>query len=64
MKRNAMGIKVYGAGTPNVKENLALPKEIKLEEFSLKNSCRAHEGGCGSLRFSRAWPSARPFNSP
>ncbi len=47
MKLNAMGIKVYGAGTPNVKENLDLLKENKLQELSLDHSCRAHEGGCG-----------------
>ncbi len=47
MKLNAMGVKVYEAGTRTVKENLALLKENKLQELSMDHSCRAHEGGCG-----------------
>jgi len=47
MKLNALGIKVYGAGAPTVKENLALLSENKLQEFSVDNACRAHQGGCG-----------------
>ena len=47
MKLNAMGVRVYEAGTRSVKENLALLKENKLQELSLEHSCRAHEGGCG-----------------
>jgi predicted Fe-Mo cluster-binding NifX family protein len=47
MKLNAMGVKVYEAGTLTVKENLELLKENKLEELSMDHSCRAHEGGCG-----------------
>ena len=47
MKLNAMGVKVYEAGTPTVKENLELLRENKLEELSMDHSCRAHEGGCG-----------------
>ena len=46
VKLNASGIKVYGAGAPTVKENLALLSESKLQELSVNNSCRAHEGGC------------------
>jgi len=46
-KLNALGIKVYGAGAPTVRENLALLGENKLEELSMNNSCRAHQGGCG-----------------
>jgi predicted Fe-Mo cluster-binding NifX family protein len=47
-KLNAMGIKVYGAGAPTVKENLALLGENNLQELSVYNSCRGHEGGgCG-----------------
>jgi predicted Fe-Mo cluster-binding NifX family protein len=46
VKLNASGIKVYGAGAPTVKENLALLGESRLEELSVNNSCRAHEGGC------------------
>jgi ArsR family transcriptional regulator len=45
-KLNALGIKVYGAGAPTVKENLALLTENKLQELSMCNSCRAHQGGC------------------
>jgi predicted Fe-Mo cluster-binding NifX family protein len=46
MKLNAMGVKVYEAGTPTVKENLELLRENKLQELSMDRSCRAHEGGC------------------
>jgi predicted Fe-Mo cluster-binding NifX family protein len=46
-KLNALGIKVYGAGALTVKENLALLSENKLQELSINNSCRAHQGGCG-----------------
>jgi predicted Fe-Mo cluster-binding NifX family protein len=47
MKLNAMGVKVYEAGTQTVKENLELLRENKLQELSMDHSCRAHEGGCG-----------------
>jgi len=46
VKLNASGIKVYGAGAPTVKENLALLSESRLQELSVNNSCRGHEGGC------------------
>lgn len=46
MKLNAMGVKVYEAGTPMVKENLALLKENALQELSMDHSCQIHEGGC------------------
>jgi len=46
-KLNAMGVKVYEAGSRTVKENLELLKENKLQELSMDHSCRAHEGGCG-----------------
>ncbi|MFH0873029.1 MAG: NifB/NifX family molybdenum-iron cluster-binding protein [bacterium] len=46
MKLNALGIKVYGAGAPTVKENLALLSEDKLQELSVDSSCRSHGGGC------------------
>jgi predicted Fe-Mo cluster-binding NifX family protein len=45
-KLNALGIKVYGAGASTVKENLALLSEKKLQELSVYNSCRSHQGGC------------------
>ena len=45
-KLNALGIRVYGSGAPTVKENLALLSENKLQELSMYNSCRAHQGGC------------------
>ncbi len=47
MKLNAMGVKVYGAGTGTVEENLELLRDKKLQELSMDHSCRAHEGGCG-----------------
>lgn len=47
VKLNAIGIKVFRAIAPTVKENLALLSEDKLQELSMDNSCRAHEGGCG-----------------
>ena len=46
-KLNAMGITVYEAGAPTVKENIALLNENKLRELSVYNCCRAHQGGCG-----------------
>ena len=46
-KLNALGIKVYEAGAPTVKENLALLTENRLQELSVYNACRAHQGGCG-----------------
>ena len=47
VKLNALGVKVYGAGAPKVRDNLELLKGNKLEELSLDQSCRAHQGGCG-----------------
>ena len=47
MKLNAMGVRVYGAGSPTVKENLELLKGNKLQELTMDHSCQAHEGGCG-----------------
>ena len=47
MKLNAMGIKVYGAGAITVKENIELLGDNRLQELSLDNSCRAHQGQCG-----------------
>ncbi len=46
-KLNALGIKVYEAGAPTVKENLALLTDNRLQELSVYNACRAHQGGCG-----------------
>jgi len=46
-KFNAMGIKVYAAAAPTVKENLELLGQSKLEQLSLNNACRAHQGECG-----------------
>lgn len=46
-KLNAMGIKVFGARAPTVKENLALLKDNKLQVLTDNHSCRAHQGGCG-----------------
>jgi len=44
---NAMGVRVYAAAAPTVKENLELLTQNKLEELSVYNACRAHQGGCG-----------------
>jgi predicted Fe-Mo cluster-binding NifX family protein len=46
-KLNDMGVKVYAAAAPTVKENLELLSENKLQELSVQNACRAHQGGCG-----------------
>jgi ArsR family transcriptional regulator len=46
-KLNALGIRVYGAAALTVKENLSLLSENKLQELSVYNSCRSHQGGCG-----------------
>jgi predicted Fe-Mo cluster-binding NifX family protein len=46
-KLNALGVRVYQAGAPTVKENLSLLSENKLQELSVFNACRAHEGECG-----------------
>jgi predicted Fe-Mo cluster-binding NifX family protein len=45
-KLNALGIKVFGAGAPTVKENLALLNENKLRELTVNHACRARQGGC------------------
>jgi predicted Fe-Mo cluster-binding NifX family protein len=47
VKLNALGIKVYGASAPTIKENISLLNENRLQELSVDNSCRAHQGGCG-----------------
>ena len=47
VKLNGLGIRVFGAGAPTVKENIALLSENKLQELSVNNSCRAHQGECG-----------------
>ena len=46
-KLNAMGVKVYAAAASTVKENLELLSQNKLEELSVYDACRAHQGGCG-----------------
>jgi ArsR family transcriptional regulator len=47
IKLNGMGIKVFAAGAPTIKENILLFNENKLAELSVNNACHAHEGGCG-----------------
>ena len=47
MKLNALGVRVYGAGAMTVTENIALLEGNKLQELSMNNSCRAHQGQCG-----------------
>ena len=46
-KLNALGVRVYAAGALTVKENLALFGKNRLQELSVRNACRAHQGGCG-----------------
>jgi len=46
-KLNAMGIRVFGAAAPSVKENLSLLNENKLRELTADHACRAHQGECG-----------------
>ena len=46
-KLNASGVKVYEAGAPTVRENLVLLNDSRLQELSLHNACRSHQGGCG-----------------
>jgi predicted Fe-Mo cluster-binding NifX family protein len=46
-KLNAMGVKVYAAAAPTVKENLELLTQNRLKELSVYNACRAHQGECG-----------------
>jgi len=46
-KLNAVGVKVYQAGAPTVKENLLLLSENKLQELSIFHACQAHQGECG-----------------
>jgi predicted Fe-Mo cluster-binding NifX family protein len=58
-KLNAMGVKVYAAAACTVKENLDLLGQNKLEELSVYNACRAHEGGCGHEQPKHAWMSHR-----
>jgi predicted Fe-Mo cluster-binding NifX family protein len=42
-----MGVKVYAAAASTVKENLNLLIENKLQELSVNNACRVHQGECG-----------------
>ena len=43
-KLSALGIRVYGAGASTVRENLSLLSENMLQELSVYNSCRFHQG--------------------
>ena len=47
MKLNALGVKVYSSGAPTVNENIALLEENRLQELSMNDSCKSHEGQCG-----------------
>lgn len=47
MKLNTMGIKVYGIGAMTVRENITLLGDNQLQELSMNNSCKAHQGQCG-----------------
>jgi predicted Fe-Mo cluster-binding NifX family protein len=47
MKLNALGVKIYSSGAPTVSENIALLEENRLQELSMNDSCKSHEGQCG-----------------
>ena len=47
MKLNALGVKIYGSGAATVNENIALLRENRLQELSMDNSCKSHQGQCG-----------------
>ena len=47
VKLNGLGIKVYEAKALTIKENLDLLRENNLQELTVNNACRAHQGGCG-----------------
>jgi predicted Fe-Mo cluster-binding NifX family protein len=47
MKLNALGVKVYGAGAMTVRENIEFLQNNRLQELSMDDSCRAHQGQCG-----------------
>ncbi len=48
-KLNQIGIKVYKAAAPTIKENIKMIKSKELEEFTAQHSCpgHMHVGGCG-----------------
>lgn len=47
-KLNQMGIKVYKATAPTIRENIKMIKSEKLQEFTVQHCCsgHAHIGGC------------------
>jgi predicted Fe-Mo cluster-binding NifX family protein len=45
-KLNAMGIRVFGAGTFTIRDNISLWKGEGLRELSMNDSCHAHQGEC------------------
>ena len=47
-KLNSMGIQVYQAAAPTIRDNVALIQGNRLFPLSLQHACRHHEGGgCG-----------------
>jgi predicted Fe-Mo cluster-binding NifX family protein len=47
-KLNAMGVRVFAAAAPTVRENLSLLSERKLNELSFQHACQHHgASGCG-----------------
>lgn len=48
-KLNQMGIKVYKAAAPTIKENIKMIKSQQLPEFTAQHCCPGHThiGGCG-----------------
>jgi predicted Fe-Mo cluster-binding NifX family protein len=47
MKLNMMGVKIYRAGAPKVRENIDLLLGSKLQEITANDSCGGHQGQCG-----------------
>jgi len=47
MKLNALGVRVYRSGAETIKENIALLEENGLQEISMNDSCKSHQGECG-----------------
>jgi predicted Fe-Mo cluster-binding NifX family protein len=47
MKLNAMGVKVYRSGAETIRENIALFEKGGLQEVSMSDSCKSHQGECG-----------------
>jgi len=47
MKLNALGVKIYSSGASTVSENISLLEQNRLQEVSMNDSCKSHQGQCG-----------------